>query len=262
MPMNDLMVRRILQLVALAFGCAAIVGCSQPTEDTFYATGGNKLLTVSIKNGNAVTITPVGATEAFGCASLALSSSGVLYSVCGPGIFKPGAPQQLATIDPRTGRATMFGKEFVGLAVMGLEFAPDGTLYAVGDGNPASPTFNSLYTIDVKAGELTRVGATGVPAPEFFMDFAFDRSGTMYGATSRMLFTIDRKSGTATKVTDFVGGGDVMGLSYNLAQDKLYATEFRAQNSAVYSVDTRTGFLTPLAPMGVPFAHGLVAIAR
>ena len=74
MPMNDLMVRRILQLVALAFGCAAIVGCSQATEDTFYATGDNKLLTVSIKNGNAVTITPVGATEAFGCASLALSS--------------------------------------------------------------------------------------------------------------------------------------------------------------------------------------------
>ena len=98
------------------------------------------------------------------------------------------------------------------LNVMALEFAPDGTLYAVGDANPASPTFNTLYTVDQKTGAFTAVGSTGVPAPEFFMDLAFDARGTMYGASMFGLFTIDRKTGTATKVVDFVGGGVVMGL--------------------------------------------------
>ena len=135
-------------------------------------------------------------------------------------------------------------------------------LFRSGDANGASPTFNSLYTVDVKSGEFTRVGATGVPAPEFFMDFAFDRVGTMYGATSHGLFTIDRKTGTATKVADFVGGGEIMGLSYNLAQDRLYATDFKAPNSALYVVDRGTAFLTPIAAMGYPRAHGLVPVIR
>jgi DNA-binding beta-propeller fold protein YncE len=143
---------------------------------------------------------------------------------------------------------------------MSLKFAPNGTMYAVGDSNPASPTFNTLYTVDEKSGAFTRVGSTGVPAPEFFMDFAFDSGGTMYGATSHSLFTIDLKTGTATKVTDFVGGGDIMGLSYNAKQDKLYATDYKSPNSALYLVDTKTGFLTPMAAIGYPLSHGLVPL--
>jgi DNA-binding beta-propeller fold protein YncE len=215
-------------------------------------------LSVEVGDRNKVTITPIGPMDAVGCASLARSPSGTLYSVCGPGILKPDQPQQLATVDTKTGKATPFGKPITGLQVMAVKFAPDGTLYAVGDANPASPTFNSLYTVNPKTGEFTRVGSTGVPAPEFFMDFAFDSNGTMYGASSHALFTIDPKVGTATKVTDFVGGAEVMGLSYNAAQDRLYATDFKEPNSAFYLVDSRTGFLTPLAAMGYPFAHGLM----
>jgi hypothetical protein len=155
--------------------------------------------------------------------------------------------QQLATIDPKTGHATLFGTEVYNLQVMGLEFAPDGTLYGVGDANRASPTFNSLYRADLKTGEFTRIGSTGVPDPEFFMDFAFDSRGIMYGASSHELFTIDLKTGNATKVVDFVGGGDIMGLAYNA-------------NSALYVVNTQTGFLTPLASIGYPLSHGLVPV--
>jgi DNA-binding beta-propeller fold protein YncE len=148
--------------------------------------------------------------------------------------------------------------------VMGLEFAPDGTLYAVGDANGASPTFNSLYTVDPKTGAFTRVGSTDVPPPGFFHDFTFDSSGTMYATTSQALYTIDPRTATATKVIDFVGGGGfgVMGLSYNEAQDRLYATEFKPGNSAFYLVDVQTGFLTPLAATGYPFAHALVPLIR
>ena len=126
---------------------------------------------------------------------------------------------------------------------MGLEFAPDGTLYAVGDANPASPTFNSLVYGDVTDRRVHASRIDWGSGGEFLMDFAFDKNGTMYGASSHMLFTIDRKTGTATKVADFVGGGDIMGLSYDAKKNRLYATDWKAPNSALYLVDVQTGFL-------------------
>jgi hypothetical protein len=243
-------------VVALMYAVSA--GCGTAREDAFYATGGDKLLSISVGDGDKVTIREIGPLEP-GCGTLARSSTGVLYSMCGIGMGKPG-PQKLATIDPMTGKADVVGTLVEGLMVMGLEFAPDGTLYAVGDANGASPTFNSLYTVDLKTGAFTRVGSTGVPAPGFFHDFTVDSKGTIYGTTSQALYTIDPKTATATKVVDFVGGGGfgVMGLSYNAKQDRLYATEFKPVNSAFYVVDTQSGFLTPLAAIGHPFAHALV----
>jgi DNA-binding beta-propeller fold protein YncE len=248
----------------MAVLCASTIGCSGSeagTAERFYATSGpdNKLVSIEISDGSKVRITPIGSTGARGCGAVALSTDATLYSVCGPGMMAPGR-QQLATIDPKTGRAELFGTEVFNLQVMGIEFAPDGTLYAVGDANRASPTFNSLYTVDLKSGEFTRVGSTGVPDPEFFMDFAFDARGTMYGASSHELYTIDLKTGIATKVVEFVGGGDIMGLAYNAKQDKLYATDFKTPNSALYVVNPQTGFLTPMASIGYPLSHGLVPV--
>jgi DNA-binding beta-propeller fold protein YncE len=246
------------RIAPLALVCALCVGCGAATDDAFYATADNKLITIEVRDTNNVTVTPVGPIGTDGCASIVRSPSGVLYSVCGS-TGKPG-PQQLATIDPKTGHATTTGTVVDGLQVMGLEFAPDGTLYTVGDANPASPTFSSLYTVDAKSGALTRIGSTGVSS--FFHDFAVDRNGTMYGTTSDALYTIDLKTGTASKVVDFVGGGAIMGLSFNATQDKLYATDFKKPISAVYLVDMRTGFLTPVAATGYPLAHGLVPMNR
>jgi DNA-binding beta-propeller fold protein YncE len=267
-------VRGILPMAMLCVSTLACSGKAGRSVDRFYGIVNNpaadgKLVAIDVRDQNDVTITPIGAIGTYGCASVALSKDGTLYSVCGPndfadtqhkyGCMTPG-PQQLATIDPKTGHATMFGAPVEKLNVMALEFAPDGTLYAVGDANPASPTFNTLYTVDQKTGAFTAVGSTGAPAPNFFMDLAFDNRGTMYGASMFGLFTIDRKTGTATKVVDFVGGDVVMGLGYNAKQDKLYATDYKAPNSALYVVDTKNGFLTPMAAIGYPLAHGLVAL--
>jgi DNA-binding beta-propeller fold protein YncE len=263
-------------VLLMAVLCAATIGCSgrARTVDRFYGivnspAADGKLVSIDVRDQNDVTITPIGTIGTFGCTSVALSKEGTLYSICGPGIFAdpqhkygcmtPG-PQQLATIDPKTGHATMFGAPVEKLNVMALEFAPDGTLYAVGDANPASPTFNTLYTVDQKTGAFTAVGSTSVPAPDFFMDLAFDARGTMYGASMFGLYTIDRKTGTATKVVEFVGGGVVMGLGYNAKQDKLYATDWKLPKSALYMVDTENGFLTPMADIGYPLSHGLVAM--
>lgn len=251
-------VRRLLHTAAIAAVCGLCVDCGQAADDAFYAIAeapaSPKLIRIEARGVNKVTVTQVGPTGAFGCASMAVSTSGTLYSVCGQGILKPG-PQQLATIDPKTGHATTFGQTIDGLQIMGLKFGPDGRLYSVGDANPASPTFNSLYTVDVTTAAVNRIGSTG--ASSFFHDFALDRSATMYGTTSDGLYTIDLKSGTATKVADFVGGGMVMGLSFNADRNRLYATDWKKPTSDVYLVDVHTGFLTPIAATGYAFAHGL-----
>lgn len=265
-------------ILLIAVLCASTFGCSGRggSVDRFYGivnspAADGKLVSIDVRNQNDVTITPIGTIGTFGCTSVALSKDGALYSICGPanftdtqqkyGCMTPG-PQQLATIDPKTGHATMFGAPIEKLNVMALEFAPDGTLYAVGDANSASPTFNTLYTVDQKTGAFTAVGSTSVPAPDFLMDLAFDARGTMYGASMFGLFTIDRKTGTATKVVEFVGGGVVMGLGYNAQQDKLYATDWKSPKSTLYRVDTKNGFLTPMADIGYPLSHGLVAMTR
>jgi len=170
--------RAVLPIAVL---CASTIGClgRARSGDRFYGivnspAADGKLVSIDVRNQNDVTITPIGTIGTFGCTSVALSKEGTLYSICGPanfadtqhkyGCMTPG-PQQLATIDPKTGHATMFGAPVEKLNVMALEFAPDGALYAVGDANPASPTFNTLYTVDQKTGAFTAVGSTGFRPP-------------------------------------------------------------------------------------------------
>jgi len=211
--------------------------------------------TLYVVNSDTAASTLVGPYGFAGVLAQDFSPNGTLYAVVRGG---NASLAQLATVNLQTGAATLIGSP-AGVQVEAMAFTPDGTLYAVGDANPASPTFNTLYTVDQKTGAFTAVGSTGVPAPNFFMDLAFDARGTMYGASMFGLFTIDRKTGTATKVVDFVGGGAVMGLGYNAKQDKLYATDWKTPKSALYVVDTKNGFLTPMADIGYPLSHGLVA---
>jgi DNA-binding beta-propeller fold protein YncE len=179
----------------------------------------------------------------------------------------PGG-QQLATIDPKTGLATLIGETVPGLEVMAITFGPDGTLYAVGDCNPdpnnnlecntsgqPDPNYNSLYTVNVKNGAFTRVGATG--APQFFMDLAFDRNGRLWGVTTTLnpsgvpaiLYVIDPATGAATKIVNLVGSNTVMGLAFG-REGKLFADDF-TDSPGLYLVDPDTGFETAIA--AIPF---------
>ena len=248
------------RVLAATVLCAALVGCGR-SPDHLYASAdmGTKIIQIDVPPTGSAAIKLIGQTGTVGCISMALSASGSLYSMCGPGFGAPGA-QRLATIDLTNGRANLTGKVVSGLTVMAMKFAPDGTLYAAGDSNPSSSTFNSLYTVDLKSGEFSRVGSTGAPA--FFMDFAFDRSGKMYGATSLALYTLDRKTGVSTKVSDFVGGSAIMGLAFSPDEKRLYASDFKTPTSDLYTVDARTGFLTPVAALGYANSHNLVLAAR
>jgi len=235
---------------------------------TSFSTGAPELWAIKV-TGRKISTTDIGPMNAGGCASLAMSPSGTLFSMCG-NLF---GVQQLATIDTKTGQGTLFGVPVPGLAIMAIAFAPNGTLYAVGDCNPNGPNFecgpgsgpdpnyNSLYTVDVTTGEVTRVGSTG--APQFFMDLAFDRNGNMFGVTTTLnpsyvpaiLYRINPATGAATKIVNLVGSNSVMGLA--LAPDgKMYATDFTG-NSGLYRIDPNTGFETAVAAMPFGLSSGL-----
>ena len=240
-------------------------------KDVFYttsfspSTGQGELWAVEV-SGRKITTTDIGPTKGGACASLALSPSGTLFSMCG-NLF---GTQQLATIDPKTGLANLFGVGVPGLAVMALAFAPNGILYAVGDCNPnaqpectpdSDPNYNSLYTVNEVTGAFTRVGPTG--APQFFMDLAFDRDGNMFGVTTTLspsyvpaiLYRIDPANGAATKVVNLVGSNFVMGLAFG-REGKLYATDFTG-NPGLYLVDPKTGFETAVAALPFGFSSAL-----
>jgi hypothetical protein len=225
---------------------------------------GAEIFAISVR-GATVTTRDVGPTHGGDCGSLALSPHGTLYSMCGP-LF--GA-QRLATINQKTGRAHLFGVRVPGLAVMTLGFGRNGTLYAVGDCNPAPVTFectadkdfNSLYKVNVRTGAFTRIGPTR--APQFFMDLTFDRHGTMLGVTTTLnpsgvpaiLYRINAATGTATKLRNLVGSNYVMGLAFG-RDGKLYATD-NFGNPGLYRIDTKTGLETAIAALPFGFSSGL-----
>lgn len=281
------MIRHKLLMASAVLGAATIIACSDTTapkelaaggelgraseddhgKNLFYTTAGGGAEVFAIKvRGRKVTTTDIGPTNGGNCASLALSPSGTLYSMCGP-LF---GNQQLATIDPKTGRANLFGVAVSGLAVMAMGFARNGTLYAVGDCNPdanfectpgSDPNYNSLYTVNEATGAFTRVGPTG--AAQFFMDLAFDRQGHMIGVTTTInpsqvpaiLYRIDPATGAATKLVDLVGSNSIMGLAFG-RKGRLYATDW-AQNPSLYLIDIETGVETAIAALPFGFSSGL-----
>jgi hypothetical protein len=227
---------------------------------------GAEIFAIAVR-GAKVTTRDVGPTHGGDCGSLALSPHGTLYSMCGP-LF--GA-QQLATINKKTGRAHLFGVHVPGLAVMAMAFGRNGTLYAVGDCNPAPVTFectpgprtyNSLYRVNVRTGKFTRIGSTG--APQLFMDLTFDRHGNMLGVTTTVnpsgtpaiLYRINPITGKATKLFNLVGSNLVMGLAFG-RDGKLYATD-NFEFPGLYVIDTKTGFETAIAALPFGFSSDLV----
>ena len=229
-----------------------------------FTTGTAELWAIEVTGGKVAT-TDIGPVNT-GCAALAMSPSGKLMSMCGAGIF---APQQLTSIDTKTGMGTLFGVTVPGLAIMSMTFAPNGILYAVGDcnpngpnfecgpGSPPDPDYNSLYTIDTATGTVTRVGSTG--APQYFMDLAFDRDGNLWGVTTclnpcyipAILYRIDIHTGAATKVANLIGSNQVMGLAF-APDGRLYATDWM-QNPGLYLIDPKTGLERAVAAM--PFGY-------
>jgi len=178
----------------------------------------------------------------------------------------------LARIDLATGAMTLVGSNPLGqnLYVMGMTVSRNGVLYAAGDFMATSPTFNSLYTVDLSTGLPTRIGSfrSGSSMRDFIMSLSFDPSGQLYGASQKAIYRIDTTTGTATKVADVKGAAllngvtRVMGLAFDQRGD-LFACDFmpidasHPMGSTIYTVDLATGQFTPLIRTGVAFVHNI-----
>jgi hypothetical protein len=276
------------RIAGLALAALMVLGFALPAaarenskhdrdSSTLFATGriGTVLLAIDVETGLTTEIGPTGQP---GSIALAITPDGrAAYTVA----KFSSLLAQLAKIDLATGAATLVGSSPMGgnLQVMGMTFSPDGVLYAAGDftvGPPVSPTFNSLYTIDLTTGLATFVGSFGVGSTKsnFIMSFAWDSHGNLYGASMMSLYKIhlpDAEGGQArtqeagqgaqalaTKVVDFVESpvrsSAVMGIA--IGEDgTFYAADFRP-TSTIYAVDIETGFLKPLFT-STAFVHNI-----
>ncbi len=185
---------------------------------------------------------------------------GIAYAVTN--IFgEPTTSPQLATLNLGTGAATLVGSPLQQWQdVMALECSRSGILYAVGGSDPTNQfsEYNTLYVVNRATGQLSRIGFTGVndgAGDDMFMALRFAPDGTLYGANPSALFSIDPKTGLATKVVDFVGVSSVMGLAID-SDGKFYIADFVSQ-SRIYALDTTTGVATPILDTGLAFVHSI-----
>jgi hypothetical protein len=290
--------RNMPRIAGLALAALMVLGFAVPAaasenskhngdNSTLFATGlaptavagGNRvLLAIDVARGTTTVVGPALGSLAPNSLALAITPDGTAaYTIAYSFSL---AHAQLAKIDLATGAQSLVGSPIgADLKIMGMTFSPDGVLYAAGDfntGPPVSPTFNSLYTIDLTTGAPTRVGSLGAgPTPmDYIMSFVFDSHGNMYGASETALYKIhlpDPKGGEARtqeaghgaqalakKVVGFIGSSLVMGIAIG-KDGNFYAADFVSALplSRIYRLDVETGFLTPLFKTGIVNVHNI-----
>jgi len=186
----------------------------------------------------------VGPLNVSGAYAMASRADGVFFTLTDSG-FTANPNARLATVDPRTGSATVFGQPFgVYLRMMGLAFSNEGVLYG------SSTTTHALYRLDLRTGLPEMVGPFGVNG---VMDLAFDPAGTLYANTQTAIYRVDPRTGTATLVTPVRGAQMLMGIAFD-ANGRLFATTF-ADESELHRIDLSSGSATLVGRAGQSFVH-------
>ena len=248
----------IFAVATLLFSLAFTPAGSAEEPGLLYGTaaGGTELVAFNLQAGSVRIIGPTGFP---GSLSLAFCRpGGKPYTITNMG---NATLAQMATLDQSTGAATLVGSPLgQNLMIMGMTCSPNGTLFAVGQTDVLNPDFNSLYTVDRETGLASLVGSTDVVVPGgvysgFFMALDFAPDGTLYGANTSSLYTIDTSTGHATEVLDFSGVTMVMGLA--IGKDwNFYVSDYVAQ-SKIYAVDIDTGAATPILDTGLAKVHNI-----
>jgi hypothetical protein len=194
-----------------------------------------------------------------------------IYNAGGAGKCKPmglyaadGAVQNpnchLFLLNPATG-AMLRDIGPIGFAVTGLAFDPaTGVLYGVTGGGSPSPPRKSLITIDPITGAGTLVGPEVNGGP--IADITFTSDGTFYGwgEGSDDLYTINKSTGTATKVGESSFGTAGSGISANSANILYFGGNRPGGNLTI--VDRITGTVSVVAHFsGAPLDTSLNAFA-
>jgi outer membrane protein assembly factor BamB len=166
---------------------------------------------------------------------------GLIYTTA----YSGSANDSLATITT-SGVGSVIGK-FGYSDVLGLAFAPNGTLYAEANGHMA--------TVDLGSGAATPYGVT---TPVQTLAFAAD--GTLYGARvmGNQLYTVNVASGAAAALPQLLGFSNIMDLAFSPA-GVLYAIACDNNNSYIYQLNTTTGAATggPVSTLNIGNLMGL-----
>lgn len=243
--LRETMMKALAFTLLLSLWLCLPVGFAQ--ADTIYQTGGDgtALYITDSTTGSSTLVGLFGYSAVYGDA---FSPSGQLYAM-----VDSYYPSTLATVNLSTGAATPVGAP-TGIAnLMGIAFAPNGTLYG------ASWDTNSLYTLNTSTGAATLVGSLGMPGQ--VMDLSWDyQNGTMYaiadsGPSGSLLYTVDLTTGAGTLVTNIPGDDCLMGLINDSAGNFL-ATDYCSGNSPLYKIDPATGNLTSLGLTGISAPMG------
>lgn len=134
-----------------------------------------------------------------------------------------------------------------------LDFAPNGTLYAISHGSGGSPPSGHLFTVNPSTGASTLVA----PLTQFVGvegDIAFDpTTGVLYAVDGLgLLFTINTSNGVGTIVgnlpQDLPGGADYSGLGFDEFGQLYVWSQFGSVLRKVNKANAAIQTTVPLAP--------------
>jgi len=171
----------------------------------------------------------------------------------------------LIRIDPVTGTPTTIGPTGLPLVVEGdLAFNPlNGLLYGIQDGGPTG-TQRNLFRINPTTGAATVIGS--ISSQGDYSGLAFDMTGRLFTVDdgvsgNSLLHTIDPATATIidTKIMNVHLGGGV-GLTFDSISGIAYLGDGGQTGTGfLYTLDTQTGFLSPIGPTSVP--GGIVGLS-
>ena len=153
-----------------------------PASGILYSVGPSTLHMVDTADGSYTTVGTIqDGSDSISMRGIAFSPGGMLYGLS-------FSPTRLFTINKATGFATEVGP--VSSSAWGIDFAPDGTLYAA---------YSSLYTLDPATGAtLSTIGSLG----NTVLDIDYAPDGSIYGVyyDTSELFQITPSNASTTLI--------------------------------------------------------------
>lgn len=240
--------------VALLLGLVGQASATPLLGSSFAGSGGAVLYDLDPLTGQASNPRSTGVDNLVG---IAFSPDANLYGLSNS--TAPNNPNSLFRIDPTTGAAQLVGPTGLSDVTEGdLAFdLTTGTLYGIWNLDQGR---RQLFTLD------TQTGAASVMPGSLFGDpsgMAFDGSGTLYviDTSLQKLLTVDKTSCAILDTTDLsIALGSTAGMDVDPATGVFYVADGQSSGTdRLYTLDTSTGMLTEVGPLGLD--TGLAGLA-
>lgn len=148
------------------------------------------------------------------------------------------ASTPFGTIDPTTGVFTQIGSNFSD-AILDLAVSPLGVVYAVTEAG-------SLITINSSTAAVSTIGTL----PSGVHTLAFRPDGTLFGATTTSLYTLNPTTGSGTLLGSMGLGAGIQGDNIRFDGSSLFVMTTQT-NSRLFSLNETSGASTLVGSSGV-----------